>query len=71
MEPATERDTPAVSGAAARGDPPRHVGLAAEMLAEPRLALGEERGSSPFVLGPYRPSRDGHHDASVRVDDDA
>jgi hypothetical protein len=71
MEPATERDAATVPGPTPGGDPPRDVGLMAEMFAEPRLALGEERGSSPLVLRPDRPSRDRHHDPPVRMDDDA
>lgn len=70
MESATERDGATVPCATAGGDPPRDVGLMAEMLAKPRLALGKERGSSPLVLRPDSPSRDRHHDTSIRMDDD-
>jgi hypothetical protein len=71
MEPATERDAATVPGATTRRDPPRDVRLMAEMLAQPRLALGEERSSSPFVLGSDRPCRDRDDDTSVGMDDDA
>jgi hypothetical protein len=70
MEPAPERDAATVPGPTARRDPPRDVGLMAEMLAQPPLALGEERGSSALMLRADRPCRDRDDDASIRVDDD-
>lgn len=70
MEPATERDTAAVSRTAACGDAPSHLRLTAEVLAEPGLTFREERGGTTLVLGPDGPGRDRDDDASLRVDDD-
>jgi hypothetical protein len=70
MEPPSERDAAAVARTAARCDPSRDLGLLPEVLPEPRLSFGEERGSSVFVLGSHRPRRNRDHDAAVRMDHD-
>ncbi len=48
-------------------------GLALDVAQEPRFALDQERLDMPFRVRPATPpgNRHGHHDPTVRVDDDA
>ena len=71
MQSAAERDAAAIPRTTAGCDPSSHLGLLPEVLPEPWLAFSEERGSSPFVVGPHRACRHRHDDAAVRMDDDA
>jgi hypothetical protein len=73
MEVAPEANGGAVPEAAPRSDDRAFPGHPLQMPAEPRLALREKRADVSLRIGPAATPgrRDGHDDASVRVDDDA